>query len=146
MLVGPRRYDPAAWLAQVQQDGAVAASYTYDSNGNRLTGPNVSNVATYDDQDRLLSYNGSIYTYTANGELRATLTGASVTNYTYDVLGNLKRITLPGGNTIDYVIDGLNRRIGRKEDGVLKQGFLYQSQLKIIAELDGANAVVSRFV
>ena len=140
------RYDPSGGVAEVQKDGIVTASYTYDSNGNRLTGPSVSNIATYDHQDRLLSYDGSTYTYTANGDLRTKITGASVTNYNYDVLGSLKLITLPGGNTIDYVIDGRNRRVGRKENGVLKQGFLYQSQLQPIAELDGTNTVVSRFV
>jgi YD repeat-containing protein len=63
-------YDLAGRLEQVTQDGLVTASYTYDSNGNRLTGPSVLDTATYDDQDRLLSYAGSTYDYTANGELR----------------------------------------------------------------------------
>ncbi len=139
-------YDLAGRLTQVSRDGAVSASYTYDSNGNRLTGPMASNVATYDDQDRLLSYNGSIYTYTANGELNTQTKGVATTNYQYDVLGNLKQVILPNGNHIDYLIDGQNRRIGKKVDGVLKQGFLYQSQLQPIAELDGVNNIVSRFV
>ena len=48
--------------------------------------------------------------------------------------------------TIDYVIDGQNRRVGKKVDGVLTQGFLYKDQLNPIAELDGNNQIVSRFV
>jgi hypothetical protein len=36
--------------------------------------------------------------------------------------------------------------VGRKVDGVLEQGFLYEDQLRIAAELDGSGAVVSRFV
>src|SRR5262249_30888268 len=32
------RYDLAGRLEEVKQDGSVTASYTYDSNGNRLTG------------------------------------------------------------------------------------------------------------
>ncbi len=48
--------------------------------------------------------------------------------------------------TIDYVIDGQNRRVGKKVDGVLTQGFLYKDQLNPVAELDGNNQVVSRFV
>ncbi|TAN35333.1 MAG: RHS repeat-associated core domain-containing protein, partial [Verrucomicrobia bacterium] len=39
-----------------------------------------------------------------------------------------------------------NRRIGKKRNNVLEQGFLYQDQLKPIAELDGNNNIVSRFV
>ena len=104
------------------------------------------NTATYDDQDRLLSYAGSIYDYTANGELKTKTTGALITSYDYDVFGNLKHVTLPDGTAIDYVIDGQNRRIGRKVGGTLVQSFLYQGDLKPIAELDGTNTVVSRFV
>jgi RHS repeat-associated protein len=139
-------YDLAGRLEQVKQDDLVTASYTYDSNGNRLTGPGVLNTATYDDQDRLLSYNGSTYDYTANGALKTKTTGPFITSYDYDVLGNLKHVTLPGGATIDYVIDGQNRRIGKKVGGTLVQGFLYQDDLKPIVELDGTNTVVSRFV
>jgi RHS repeat-associated protein len=43
------------------------------------------------------------------------------------------------------VIDGLNRRVGKKLGGALSQGFLYAGS-RIIAELDGAGAGVSRFV
>lgn len=39
-----------------------------------------------------------------------------------------------------------NRRVGKKRNNVLEQGFLYQDQLKPIAELDGNNNIVSRFV
>jgi RHS repeat-associated protein len=62
------------------------------------------------------------------------------------VLGNLRQVTLPDGTAIDYVIDGQNRRIGKKRNNVLEQGFLYQDSLKPTAELDGNNQIVSRFV
>jgi len=62
------------------------------------------------------------------------------------VLGNLRRVELPGGTVIDYLIDGNDRRIGKKVNGTLAQGFLYQDGLRIVAELDGSNQVVSRFV
>ena len=139
-------YDLAGRLAQVKQDGAITASYTYDNNGNRLTGPTNSSVASYDDQDRLLTYDGSSYTYKASGELTSKISGSSVTRYDYDALGNLKQAMLPDGTTIDYIIDGRNRRIGKKVNGALDRGFLYQSGLQPIAELDGTNNVVIRFV
>ncbi|GAB6044357.1 hypothetical protein JCM17961_50460 [Endothiovibrio diazotrophicus] len=47
---------------------------------------------------------------------------------------------------IDYLIDGRNRRIGKKVDGLLIQGFLYKDQLNPVAELDGDNNVVSYFI
>src|SRR5437667_11763321 len=43
-------------------------------------------------------------------------------------------------------MDGQNRRIGKKVNGILTQGFLYQNQLNPVAELDGTGNVVSRFV
>jgi RHS repeat-associated protein len=69
-----------------------------------------------------------------------------MTQYEYDVLGNLRSVQLPDGNQIEYVIDARNRRIGKKVNGVLTQGFLYQDSLNPIAELDGDGNVVSRFV
>ena len=103
-------------------------------------------IATYDAQDRLSSYNGATYTYTANGELTSKTESGLSTTYDYDILGNLMQVVLPGGLTIDYVVDGRNRRIGKQVDGVLTQGFLYQDPLNPIAELDGLGNVVSRFV
>ncbi len=46
----------------------------------------------------------------------------------------------------EYVIDGRNRRVGKKVNGALTQGFLYQGCLNPIAELDGDGNVVSVFV
>jgi RHS repeat-associated protein len=74
------------------------------------------------------------------------VSGSDTTRYTYDVLGNLLQVVLPSATTIDYLVDGQNRRIGRKVNGVLGQGLLYQGQLSPIAELNGSNQVVSRFV
>jgi RHS repeat-associated protein len=61
-------------------------------------------------------------------------------------LGNLLAVTLPDGTNIDYVIDGQNRRIGRRVNGTLERGWLYGDGLNPIAELDGNNDVVSSFV
>ncbi len=138
-------YDLAGRLVEVKQNGVTTANYGYDQNGNR-TEVNGVTVGQYDAQDRLLDYQGTSYTYTPNGELASKRTGAFTTVNDYDVLGNLRHVTLPSGTVIDYLIDGQNRRIGKNVDGALVQGFLYQNQLKLIAELDGNNQVVSRFV
>jgi len=53
---------------------------------------------------------------------------------------------LPDGTSIEYIIDARNRRIGKKVDGALVQGFIYKDQLEPVAELDGAGNVVARFV
>jgi RHS repeat-associated protein len=139
-------YDNAGRLVEVKQDGSVIATYSYDANGNRLSGPGLAAPPAYDDQDRLLSYGSNSYTYTANGELQSKTSGGSTTRYDYDVLGNLRKVTFIDGSLIDYLIDGQNRRIGKKVNNVLTQGLLYQDSLRPIAELDGNNHVVSRFI
>jgi len=138
-------YDVAGRLVEVKLNGAIQSSYGYDDNGNRNDLNGVP-IAHYDAQDRLLDYNNATYDYTANGELKTKTVGNATTSYHYDVLGNLRQVTLPNGTAIDYVIDGQNRRIGKKRNNVLEQGFLYQDQLKPVAEFDGNGAVLSRFI
>jgi RHS repeat-associated protein len=141
-------YDSVGRLDQVRLNTVLVADYAYDGNGNRtgLTTQSGSVTGTVDDQDRLLTYGTNSYTYSSNGELKMKVNGVDTTRYTYDVLENLLQVQLPTATTIDYLVDGQNRRIGRKVNGVLTQGFLYQGQLAPIAELDGSNNVVSRFV
>ena len=141
-------YDLAGRLEMVRKNGATVSTYGYDANGNRVsyTGPGGAMTGTYDAQDRLLRYGNTAYTYSANGELQSKTAGGQTTIDHYDELGNLVRVVLPGGTQIDYLIDGLNRRIGKRVNGALVQGFLYDGQLRIVAELDGAGHVVSRFV
>ena len=139
-------YDAAGRLSAVTKDSAPLSSYSYDSNGNRTarTGPSAS--ATYDAQDRLSSYGANTYSYTANGELLSKTNGTQTTSYQYDELGNLLKVALPNGTVIDYLIDGRNHRIGKKVSGALLQGFLYQGNLRPVAELDNTSTIVSRFV
>ncbi|HEY6727200.1 MAG TPA: hypothetical protein VI197_24365, partial [Polyangiaceae bacterium] len=113
-----------------------------------LDTPEGSTSATYDDQDRLLTYGDFEYTYTANGELltKADTSTGDITAYEFDVFGNLVRVDLPNGDVIDYLVDGRNRRVGKRVNGVLVKQWLWASQLRIAAELDGAGNLVSRFV
>jgi RHS repeat-associated protein len=127
-------YTPAGQLDTVKLNGASVRDYDYDANGNR-THVNGQLLGAYDAQDRLQSYNGTTHTYTAAGDLSTKTQGAQVTSYTYDAIGNLRHVTLPNATTVDYVIDGQSRRVGKKVNGVLRQGFLYADQLRIAAEL-----------
>ncbi len=141
-------YDVSGRLVEVRTDGQTASSYAYDSNGNRtaLTRNGRTVAATYDEQDRLLQYGDVSFTYTAAGDLRTRTENGSTTTYRYDALGNLISVSLPDGTEVEYAVDGRNRRIGKKVNGQLRQGFLYSGQLRIVAELDGAGQVLSRFV
>jgi RHS repeat-associated protein len=141
-------YDLAGRLTDVLKNGNLAGHYAYDDNGNRLvSGVGPAQVAgAYDAQDRLLTYGANVYAYTANGELTSKTVAGQTTVYNYDVLGNLRSAQLADGTNIEYVIDGQNRRIGKKVNGSLTQGWLYNGQLQIVAELDGAGNVTSRFI
>ncbi|BCW93856.1 MAG: hypothetical protein KatS3mg007_1750 [Thermoanaerobaculum sp.] len=103
-------------------------------------------IGIYDDQDRLLQYGDLSFTYTANGELISKCQASACQTFDYDVFGNLRHVILDNGMHIEYIIDGRNRRIGKKINGTLVQGFVFDDQLRIVAELDGSNQVVSRFI
>jgi len=139
-------YDPAGRLEEVYRNGARLSRYEYDTNGNRLKHitPTETITATYDDQDRLLTYGDIAYTYTANGELATKTQNGHTVRYEYDELGNLVKVDLPDGIEVEYVIDGQGRRVGRRVGGVLVQGFLYKDQLEPVAEI-GADGD-SRFI
>jgi len=55
-------------------------------------------------------------------------------------------VTLPDLRVIEYVIDGENRRVAKKVDGVIQLKYLWDGPLRVIAELDANDNVVSRFV
>ena len=145
------RYDALRRLDQVKVDGVVEEEFTYDANGNRLTAFKAGQgtvTATYDDQDRLLTYGTWTFTYTANGELETkTNTATSETwMFQYDAFGNLVTVGLPNGDLVEYLVDGMGRRVGRKKNGVLLKQWIYRDALKPVAELDGAGNLVSEFV
>jgi len=138
-------YDLAGRLEEVYENSVLAREYGYDNNGNR-THLNGNLIATYDDQDRLNTYGVASYSFNANGDLESKTENGVTTNYEYDAFGNLRSVVLPGGSSIEYIVDGRGRRIGKKIDDVLRQGFLYRDQLNPIAELNAAGDVVARYV
>jgi len=141
-------YDARGQLIRVTDGTIPLAEYDYDANGNRTERRALGGLvatATVDGDDRLLTYDGTTYTYTNSGELRSKTTGGVTTDFTYDALGNLRRVQTPG-QTIDYTVDGHNRRIARKLNGVTTRQWIYADQHRIVAELDGTGTLVSRFV
>ncbi|MGE3298431.1 MAG: hypothetical protein AB7I68_13910, partial [Porticoccaceae bacterium] len=155
-------YDLAGRLDTVTVDGALIADYAYDANSNRIgvaqagvgmptqgCAANLASVsASVDAQDRLLTYGTCTYQYTDNGELTAKTDSATsaVTTYQYDSFSNLRHVSLPDGRTIDYQIDGRNRRIGKTIDGVKVQGLVYMNDLEPVAETDGQGNRIATFI
>ena len=89
-------------------------------------------TGVYDARDRLLSYGTTEYSYTPDGELAVgidSVTGA-MTTYDYDALGNLRSVGQPDGGAIEYLVDGQNRRVGEKVNGVVEQQWVWQGALR----------------
>jgi RHS repeat-associated protein len=145
-------YDALRRLTDVTVNGVLEEHFEYDANGNRTLGFNATagttHVGVYDAQDRLLSYGPWVFTYTANGELESKTN--TTTNETwlfqYDVLGNLLSVGLPNGDLVEYIVDGMGRRVGKMKNGVLLKQWIYRNELKPAAELDGAGNLVSQFI
>jgi RHS repeat-associated protein len=95
-----------------------------------------------------MAYGSFEYTFNENGDLTSKFNTATSeeTTYEYDAQGALLSVVLPDSTFIEYVIDGLGRRIGKNVNGVMTQGFIYKDDLRIAAELDGTGTIVSQFV
>ena len=130
-------------------NGTVTSSYTWDANGNRLSRTAASGAINgqYDAQDRLLRYGTSTYAWRDDGQLLSrAVDGQGTTLYQYDAFGRLLGVTTADGTQIEYVLDGRGRRIAKKVNGVIGRAWLYQDELRPVAELDGSSNVVSVFV
>ena len=132
------------------QNGTLTATYLYDANGNRMSKTTASGTyaATYDNQDRLLTYGKWAYSYTANGELqtKTDTSNGQITVYAYDAQGNLRHVDLPDGRSIDYLVDSASRRIAKKINGAVVRKWIYKGQLKPAAEFDGAGTLLARYL
>jgi len=142
-------YDQAGRLTgRVEKaTGTPLSNYIYDPNGNRIKGEEdgISFTATYDAQDRVITYNSNSYTYNINGQRQSKTNAGGTTNYTFDTLGNLTAVSTPS-KTIQYIIDGYGRRVAKIENGFVTRYYLWQDQLKLAAELNGAGQLIKRYV
>ncbi|MEK2646620.1 RHS repeat domain-containing protein [Bdellovibrio sp. BCCA] len=143
-------YDLSGRLTDITKNGSAYAHFIFDNNGNR-TGGNVGIVnttATYDNQDRILTYNQYTFSHNDNGEMisRQNTSTGMATNYQYNSLGALTQVTLPSGDIISYVYDGLGRRVGRKKNGITTSTYLYDGKYNIVGEIDSAGNITTQYV
>ena len=140
-------YDNRDRLTDVTKDGSPWRHYDYGANGNRTgaTQGGASVAAEYDAQDRIVSYGDATFEHNAMGQRTSKSVAGDSTTYDYDDLGNLVGVDLPG-KTVDYVVDGLNRRTARKLDGTITNRYLYAQGTLPVAELNADGSVKSLFV
>jgi RHS repeat-associated protein len=111
-------------------------------------GNQAATTALYDAQDRILSYGSQTYTHTDHGDLLTRVDGANSFTLTYDELGNLlKAVNVEGSTktTVEYVVDGLGRRVARRINGSFDRAWLYRDSLRPVSEVDSAG-VFTHFV
>jgi RHS repeat-associated protein len=145
-------YDAAGRLTAVTKSGSSYSSYTYDNNSNRTSGNvgGVSFTATFDAEDRMLTYNTKTFTYTVNGDLATIVdsslpSGHQTTTFTFDELGNLKQVITPS-TTVNYKLDGFNRRVQKINGTTVQATYLYHNQNQIEAVLTATGTLSERFV
>lgn len=107
-------YDTVGRLTRVIKDGGQVSSYSYDLNGNKISGIEFGKgfTATYDAQDRLLQFRNYSYEYNLNGDLVSVQSGINrPMRLSYGPFGKLKQVVLPTGESFSYVYDSSGRRI-----------------------------------
>ncbi len=135
--------DSQGRLTSVSVNGGSATTWTYSSHGNRLTENGVP--STYDAQDRLLSRGVTTYTWDAMGSRLSMTSGGQTTQYVHEGRA-LKSVTLPDRTVLGYEYDGRQRRVARTRNGVVTARWVYDGQYRVVAEVDAAGAVITRFV
>lgn len=143
-------FDAAGRLVRVRTgsaSGPVAAEYVFDANGNRtsVTRSSGTMLATYDDQDRILTHGSSNFVHSADGDRTQRTEGPTVSNYSYGFFGNLITATI-GSKRIDYLSDAFNRRVARLPQGGTAQGWIYDNSGRIVGEINISGALTKRFV
>ncbi len=142
------RYDLVSRLVAAERDGIPAVAYAYDANGNRTmvaqNGIEVQSV--YNGRDQLISAGQHSYFYSPDGYLTNKVMHGESTQYTYDALGNLHQIIAPDGERVDYLLDGINRRLVRRVNGQTSSAYLYQDARRVIAKVREDGKVEAVFV
>ncbi len=132
-------YDVQGRLSTAE-DAQGVQTYAYDADGNRIDGD-----ASYDARGLLVRRGTVNYAYDVDGYLHERSDASGTRSFNYDARGQLRSVALPN-TSIEYAIDALGRRVAKRVNGAITQAFLYDLQGRIVAELDGNGALVSRFV
>ena len=129
-------YDSNGQLIQVTENGSITETYAYDSNLNRTSANN--QIASYDQQDRLLQQGQTNYNFDQDG----FMTQRGNEQFTYSTTGELLKVSLENGINKNYIYDGTARQTGHI-DSSGKYEYLYGNpdnpfQITAVREPNGA--------
>lgn len=137
-------YDIRGRLLTVGRDGSPQESYSYDSNGNRLS--DLAGAAySYDEQDRLLNNGTATYTYSADGFLQSKVEGGNATLYGYSLRGELLSVTLPDATIVQYSYNPKGMRISKSIDTTVVEKYLWDNGGRLLAVYDASDTLETRF-
>jgi RHS repeat-associated protein len=142
-------FDTAGRLITVLKNSLPYSSYTYDSNGNRTSGTHAGTAftATFDDQDRMHTYNTRVYSYNANGDnTQIEWNTTETSHFSYDAIGNLINSTMPDATELTFAYSGNNEQVRVAVDGVTSTRRIYENKLKIAGEFTDSGIVTKEFV
>ena len=106
---------------------------------------NLDGLSTVNDANQLDGDANSPYTYVNNGTLtqKTNNTTSAFTLYEYDAENKLIRVVREDGSIVNYMYDGLGRRIEKEVDSVITR-YIYDNE-DILLELDGSNNIIARY-
>ncbi|MGR6921114.1 RHS repeat-associated core domain-containing protein [[Actinomadura] parvosata] len=110
-------YDHANRLDSWTAPGGAVTRYEWDASGNRIKAGD--KTFAYDERNRLLSGDGTDYTYTPRGTLASSTKAGATTSHTFDAFGRL----IADGDSL-YSYDAFDRLTSRTS-GTIKQTHHY---------------------
>src|SRR5699024_8553508 len=85
---------------------------------------------------------GKTYSYNKDHALAARSDGLAIAT---TPTGSVERVTLPDGTVVEYVLDGMNRRVGRLLDGEVTDYFTYHDALRPAAQYTADGELAAAF-
>jgi YD repeat-containing protein len=137
-------YDALDRLTAATHPSQSNESYTFDDVGNRTASYQGSSYS-YQTFNRLITANGSSFSYDGNGNLTSKTDASGTWTYTWDYENRLKQASLSGGVTVSYSYDALGRRIQRTSSASGTTKFVYDGA-DVVRDLDGNGATIADYV
>lgn len=141
-------YDTSNRLIGVIKNGMQQSMYNYDFNGNRILGSigNTPFTASYDSQDRILSFSNIAYRHHPNGEMIERSRGALPPDqFKYNAFGQMKSIHLSNGKAVEYELDSNGNRVFVKVDQESTFQNIYEANDRIAVQFDHRSKTVKEF-